>query len=150
MCRIHSYTYSTLNESLNVIIILLFVLVLYYVSYPQNSSNFYISNTINGSDTSHTITYSNRNGDSCGSVTFPTNSESCGEGTCRHLFNVSSSSCPPSDDIIVTLLATNVFGNGPMSDSITVGKLCIGVLLYMPETCNHSEFLTFCSYYVDN
>ena len=39
---------------------------------------------------------------------------------CSDLFEVSASSCSPSSNINVSILATNVLGDGPLSDPVMV------------------------------
>lgn len=43
-------------------------------------------------------------------------------GTCRHVFSVKNSSCPPCVSINITVFATNTLGDGALSDEITIGK----------------------------
>ena len=76
---------------------------------------------IDGSASFYTINYFDpTSGSGCGSVTIP--ASSCKSvGVCSHMFELLSSSCPHSDDITVTVYATNVLGNGPTSQPITIG-----------------------------
>ena len=56
----------------------------------------------------------------CSSITLP--ASSCDDGVCTSVYEVSSSSCPPQTDISVSAFATNVFGNGQLSDSLIIGN----------------------------
>lgn len=79
-----------------------------------------ISDEIDGSVTFYTITYSDSaSGSNCGSATIP--ASSCEVGICSNVFEVSSSSCPPSTMISVVVLASNVLGNSSSSRSTYVG-----------------------------
>lgn len=83
--------------------------------------SFNISEGIDGSVLSYAISYSDSvSGISCGSTII--SASSCDHGKCSDVFEVSTSLCPPLVDIIVTVLATNVFGNGPTSMCPKVGK----------------------------
>ena len=89
------------------------------VTFMQNSFN--ISDEVDGSASNYTIIYSDSTfGSICGSAMIP--SSVCVGGICSHMFNVfTSSSCPSSTGITVTVFATNVLGNGPLSDPLTIG-----------------------------
>ena len=81
---------------------------------------FYFSDGIDGSTTSYTITYSDStSGRICGSATIP--ASSCDGGICSCRFDISSSSCLPSADVSVTVFASNILGNGPMSEPRIMG-----------------------------
>ena len=64
----------------------------------------------------------------------------CNEGICRHDFQVSSS-CLPSNDITMSVFATNILGTGPHLTQLITGIIhyypscSTGILLY-----NHSNF----------
>jgi hypothetical protein len=47
----------------------------------------------------------------------------CQDGVCSHYFNVSSSPCPfsPTDNITISVFATNIFGSSPRSSKIVEG-----------------------------
>ena len=74
-----------------------------------------------GSAQNYTITYSDATfGSTCFSVTIP--ASACNDGRCTHEFNIfSSSNCPSSTSITVTVFATNVLGRGPSSVPVTKG-----------------------------
>ena len=86
----------------------------------QNETQTVMSSTV----TSYTISFTDTQfGIHCGSAVVPTSSSSCREGLCTNTFTISSSSeCHPSTDISVTVLATNVLGNGPSSDPTLISK----------------------------
>lgn len=48
---------------------------------------------------------------------------SCKFGVCSHLFDTSTSSCPSSADIDVSVFATNLLGNGPTMMSFVQSKI---------------------------
>ena len=67
---------------------------------------------------SHTITYSDAtNGNICGTAIIP--SRLCEEGVCSHIFEVTSL-CINSTSINVSVSATNILGDGPQTDPVTV------------------------------
>ena len=82
--------------------------------------SFEISDGIDGSAFSYTVIYSDSiSGILCSSETIP--SSACVEGICIHSSTVdyhSVSGCFTSDTVSVTVLATNVLGNGSLSDPI--------------------------------
>ena len=91
--------------------------------------------------TSSTITYSDTTtGSVCGMITIPLSSELCLNWTCRHAFEVSSSSCRSSSDFTITAFATNLFGNGPISSPVYIKKAVL-----QPQ-CESSKLL--CMLYV--
>ena len=93
---------------------------------------------IDGSAISYTLTYLDSiTGDPCSTATIP--SFSCVEGICNHTFEVSLSSCTPCVDINITVYATNILGNGAISDPLTIGCLTESVLLLTFTLC--SQFL---------
>ena len=66
---------------------------------------------------SYSITYYDSiSGKNCGSAIIPFSSYSCVGGICKHIFDVSFSSCPSTGDFSITAYATNVFGDGPASN----------------------------------
>ena len=94
--------------------------------------SFIISDTIDGSATSYTITYADSlSGSTCSSSTI--SASLCESGTCRHLYQVSNSSCPPCVDINITVFASNILGNGSTSDVITIG--CLYIVYYTFVKC---------------
>ena len=80
---------------------------------------FTVSDDISGSALSYNISYSDITTGSmylCDSTIIRISS--CDNGACRHHFQVTSSSmplCKRSKDIIVSVFATNVFGDGSKS-----------------------------------
>ena len=46
----------------------------------------------------------------------------CQNGVCSEEFDITSTSCFPFSQITVTVFAANVFGNGSVSNSITIGQ----------------------------
>ena len=82
---------------------------------------FSISNEIDGSTIFYNINYTNStSGESCGSVAIP--ASSCANGVCIHKFNLSSSLCSPSTALSVIAFASNILGNGEVSDELTFGR----------------------------
>ena len=68
----------------------------------------------------YTIIYSDSSfGSTCSSATIP--ASVCRDGTCSHIYNATSSSCPPYTGIMVTVFASNLLGDGPLSNSLTRG-----------------------------
>ena len=111
-----------------------------YITCLQES--FTISDGIEGSATSYTITYrdSTYNG-ICGSATIP--ASSCVGGMCSHTFEASTSVCPPLSDVNVTVFGTTQLGDGAVSNPVTVGQsACVYKWsrthsgLYIAITCN--------------
>ena len=83
--------------------------------------SFTISDGIDGSATSYTITYTDTlSGDTCGRATIP--ASVCLNRMCSHVFEVSSSNCRPFSDINVTVFGTNILGNGTVAQSVTIGQ----------------------------
>ena len=80
---------------------------------------FTVSDDISGSAISYNVSYSDVTTGStylCDSIIIGVSS--CDNGACRHHFQVTSSSmpfCKRSMHIIVSVFATNVFGNGSKS-----------------------------------
>lgn len=84
----------------------------------QNS--FYIYEGIDGSATTYTIIYSDSSfGSTCSSMKIP--ASACADGTCSHVYNATNSSCPPYTGITVTVFASNILGDGLLSNSLTRG-----------------------------
>ena len=84
--------------------------------------NFNISNTIDGSTTTFTIIYNDSISDEYCSPPIIIPASSCANGICSHVFDVlSSSDCPASTNITTTVFASNILGNGPLSNSATSG-----------------------------
>ena len=78
-------------------------------------SEYNISNDLDGfTTTSYFI-------DICDTAKVPLSA--CQDGVCSHYFNVSSSPCSFSatDDITVSVFATNIFGSSPRSSKIAKG-----------------------------
>jgi hypothetical protein len=79
-------------------------------------SVFTVSDDISGSAISYNISYSDITTGSmylCDSIILDVSS--CGNGVCRHQFRVTSSTmplCKRSTHIIVSVFATNIFGDG--------------------------------------
>ena len=46
----------------------------------------------------------------------------CQNGVCSKEFDITSTSCFPFSQITVTVFAANMFGNGSVSNSITIGQ----------------------------
>ena len=91
--------------------------MLYIIQEPIN-----ISEGIDGSANSYTIIYFNSASRiTCGEDTIP--ASECQNQICRHLFNVSVSSCTPDTNISVTVYATNMLGDGSISIPINQSKL---------------------------
>ena len=84
-------------------------------------SGYNISNDIDGSATSYFISFSeSTNNDICDNATVSLSA--CQDGVCSHYFNVSSSPCSFStNDVTVSVFATNIFGNGLGSSTIVKG-----------------------------
>ena len=81
-------------------------------------SGYNISNEIDGSALSYFITFSD-NG-ICDNATVSLSA--CQDGVCSHYFNVSSSPCSFStNDVAVSVFATNIFGNSLRSSAIVEG-----------------------------
>ena len=81
-----------------------------------------ITDNIDGSATTYTVNHRDIvTNKICSSVTIPTSL--CEETTksCSHMFELSTSSCPPFTVINVTVFATNVLGNGPTSIPRIIG-----------------------------
>lgn len=77
---------------------------------------FEISQGINGSPTSYTLTYSDPFLQvTCGQFVIMANT--CINETCINVLNISKLSCPHDSNIIVEVYATNVLGNGPTTVS---------------------------------
>lgn len=88
----------------------------YYFLQPP----FSISDGIDGSTTLYTINYSNlTSGEVCGSAMIP--GSSCMDSVCSDVFNVTSSRCFPSTELSVTIFASNILGNGEISEAYTYG-----------------------------
>ena len=80
------------------------------------------ANGIDGSATSYTILFSEAtSGDQCDFVSI--SASTCKSRVCSYEFEVSSSSCPPLKDITVTAFATNVLGDGPLSNAIFISEI---------------------------
>jgi hypothetical protein len=83
--------------------------------------SFMISDGIDGSAISYTLTYYNSiSGIICGSAIVL--ASTCMEGVCRHTFTYEKSACGSSsiNNVNVTISAANHLGSGPASNPITV------------------------------
>ena len=79
----------------------------------QDSVN--ISNEIDGSALSYSISYYDSTSNIlCGSAIIQPSS--CVNGTCRHIFDLALSPCIMGTKFTLTVVATNVFGDGPISN----------------------------------
>ena len=93
---------------------------------------------MDGSPINHTITYTSAaSGMTCDSANIP--ASSCINSICRHSFNMSQttgcqnlliSAAYYGSDLIVSVLSTNVLGNGS-SSNITIGIVHVNVYLLM-------------------
>lgn len=72
--------------------------------------------------TLYTFTFSDSpSGDTCHeSLTIP--NHSCEDGICKHILEVPSLPCHTSYDISLNVLATNVFGTGPLKSKNISGS----------------------------
>ena len=88
----------------------------------MTQDSVYISNEINGSALSYSISYYvSTSNILCGSAII--RPSSCVNGTCRHIFDLALSSCIMGTKFILTVMATNVFGDGPVSNySVSVSQ----------------------------
>ena len=83
---------------------------------------FNVSNGIDGSTISYTVIYSDSiSGSICSLIIIP--ATLCGDRVCSHMFEVSLSSCSHDSNINVTTFATNILGDGPRSEPVTVGTV---------------------------
>ena len=93
--------------------------------YATLQSSFNISDEVDGSALSYTLTYNNSlSGISCGSATVP--ASSCVNGVCQHSFTYEGSACSSASvGVNVSISAANVLGSGPSSYSMTVQGIII-------------------------
>ena len=97
--------------------------------YTHNHNNtlqdpFIFTDRIDGSAISYTINYTDTiTGMNCGLVMIP--ASSCRRGVCQNVFELSSSSCPLSDSITVTVYSTNALDNGTSSPPFSISELRI-------------------------
>lgn len=85
-------------------------------------SPFDVYDGIQGNATSYTVTYSDSaSGIVCSSETIL--ASNCLGGFCSSTFEISSSKCPGSSDINVTVFATTNLGDGPETNPITESEL---------------------------
>ena len=110
-----SFIYSVLNESVSTSLqqcngILDLLITIHFIQDPVN-----ISNEIDSSALSYSISYFDSTSNIlCGSaIILPT---FCITGTCRHIFDLALSSCIMGTKFTLTAMATNVFGNGTVSN----------------------------------
>ena len=94
-------------------------------------SSFAISDEIEGSALSYTLSYNNSlSGVSCGSAIVP--ASSCVDGLCQHSFTYEGSACHSAFGVNVSISAANVLGSGPASYPNTVqGTIYIWILLLL-------------------
>ena len=91
--------------------------------------SFFVSDRIDGSATSYTITYTNpRYGLICNRAVVP--ASQCVNGICSNHLNLSSSNCSSNSsafsEVSVSVFGTNVLGNGTSTNPVTIGQLqCI-------------------------
>ena len=78
--------------------------------------SFVISDGINDSIISYIVSYSSNTHSN--SSTIPV---SCMDDSCEYVVDVPSSLCPPLSDINVTVSAANKLGQGPSTDTNTIG-----------------------------
>ena len=89
-------------------------------SFSLSQEDFAITDSIDGSATTYTINYRDIVTDKiCCSAVIP--ASLCEETICSHMFEISTSLCPPFTVISVTVFATNVLGNGPTSIPRIIG-----------------------------
>ena len=94
----------------------------YMYIYTYMKEPYTISGQMDGAASSYTIVYTESHfGTICGQVSLPVTS-ACVDGTCKHVFAVSTSSCPPLSNINVTVYGINQLGNGSVSNPVTVGQ----------------------------
>ena len=74
---------------------------MYMLCVCYNSQDF----ATEANETFYTITYTDMSNNTCNSTTI--NSSSCEGGICRHMFDVSSSSCSNYTDIVINVFAIN-------------------------------------------
>ena len=101
------------------------IIIMYYTSYyditTAHQDSFNITEGVDGSALSYTISYSDSvSGINCHSTTI--SASSCDDGICSDVFEASASLCPPLTDITVTVFATNILGNGPTSIPKNIGR----------------------------
>ena len=84
-------------------------------------ARFSISNEIDGSTTFYNINYTNStSGVLCNSISIP--ASSCTNRICSHEFNnIPSSLCSPSTTLSVIVFASNILGDGELSEEFTFG-----------------------------
>ena len=83
------------------------------------SQLFNISDGIDGSPISYTIIYSNATtGDICLNATLP--ASECQGGVCHHYFYAYRSECSPQGNVSVSVYATNILGDGPVSNPVRI------------------------------
>ena len=93
-------------------------------------STFKITDELDGSALSYTLTYADSNSDIvCGSATIP--ASSCNFGTCRYTFDANSMLCPASNiyNNTISVYATNLIGNGYTSSIVATISEC---MMYTP------------------
>ena len=86
----------------------------------MQSQPFNIADGIDGSPISYTVIYSDTTtGDVCLEATLP--ASECERGICRHMpFDRSHSECIPQGNVSVSAYATNLLGDGPVSDPVRI------------------------------
>ena len=116
-----------INVTFNKTVKLLFIVTSSNISFVPQQDSFDISDEIDGSANSYTITYADSMADTiCSSAEIQ--ASSCNGQVCGHQFEVFLSSCVPSADITITVFAANILGSGQTSSSITIGMIIILLL----------------------
>ena len=89
-------------------------------SFVIQSQLFNISDGIDGSPISYTIIYSDTiTGDVCLNATL--SASECEGGVCRHMLSYGSlSECSPQGTVSISAYATNILGDGPVSDPVEI------------------------------
>ena len=84
----------------------------------QTQPGMLVFGNISSSPISYTFNYFNAATNmSCGSST-----TSCSSGNCTDIFDFQSSTCTKNPDVSLNVHATNLFGNSPVSSTITISK----------------------------
>ena len=82
----------------------------------MQAASFVISDGIYGSILSYNVSYLSNTHSNSSIVPV-----SCKDDNCEYVVDVPSSLCPPLSDINVTVSAANILGQGPPSDTDTIG-----------------------------
>ena len=82
-------------------------------------ASFNITDEVDGSAASYTITYTDSTFSYiCGSTVI--SASTCESGVCSDWFDIASSPCARSTSVMVTAFATNLLGDGPPSQPIEI------------------------------